>query len=384
MTRRLQLVSILCFFVAVWGMSRPASAQTGFDQTIDEDVPLTIIRVDILTQGIDAGANPRRWGRAFDEIGITCRIRQGLADEVPSIAEEQEGRVRRIDVVGLLDRQGKLTFPDVSFTMADQVEFRNWFAELERYGVQGSPEGQSNWGLDEGQLIELLGHLAQPIQAETKGLPVRQVIDELPFPEGMEVRLPVAPTAGGAPMPGTNSTSTGSTVEFDSVGVVSHELNNFSLGTGLAILLADQGLGFHPVRNPDGSVDLEIIPLTADRDPWPIGWDIGDETPRDLIYPTLFEFFPINIQDVPLIQTLATISERSDVPILLDYRQCAAQEVDLASIRVTVVERQSAWGLVLRRVVAQARLTYDYRLDEADRPFVWIYPFVPYTPAETE
>jgi hypothetical protein len=96
------------------------------------------------------------------------------------------------------------------------------------------------------------------------------------------------------------------------------------------------------------------------------------------LFPTLFEFFPINIEDVSLSQTLAVISERSEVPILVNYRQCAAEDIDLSMIRVTVIERQSAWGLVIRRVVTQAGLTFDYRLDDADRPFVWVYPFVPY------
>lgn len=383
MSQPLKLIPALCWLMLLWGRIGPVSAQTGFDQTVDDDTPLTIIRVELLTQGIDAGPNPQRWGRAFDEIGISCRIRQGLADEIAAITEEQVGATRRISIIGLLDRQGRITFPEASFTLADQVDFRNWIAELERYGVQGNPEGQENWGLDEPQLVELLGHLAQPILAETKGLPVNQVLDELPFPEGMELRLPIA--EGTATLPRTTvDPGESAAVSLDRSVAVRHELNGMSLGTGLAILLSDQGLGFRPARNPDESIDLEVIPLVDVLDPWPIGWDVGDVTPRDQIYPTLFEFFPINIQDVSFVQTIDTISERSGVPILVDYRLCADRGVDLAAVRVTVVERQSAWGLVLRRVVSQARLTFDYRLDEADRPFLWVYPFVPYTPTETE
>ncbi len=350
-------------------------AQVGFDQEIVEDAPLTIIRVEILTQGIDAGPNPQRWGQAFAEIGITSRIRQGTKEDVPLVTEEQDGEVRRINVIGTLDGQGRLQFPDVSFTMADQLEFRNWFAELERYGVQGNPDGQTNWGLDEGQLIELLGYLGRPITAEVKGLPLRQVLNELPLAAEMELKA-FDPSTNGAPVSATAVEVIPS--GLDENAIVQLEVQGLSLGTGLAILLSQQGLGFQPLRNPDGSTDLQIIPLGGDREPWPIGWPIGDETPRDQLFPTLFEFFPINIEDVSLSQTLAVISERSEVPILVDYRLCAAEEIDLSMIRVTVVERQSAWGLVIRRVVTQAMLTFDYRLDEADRPFVWVYPFVPY------
>jgi hypothetical protein len=377
--RTILLIAIAFFQI---GSSAYVRAQTGFEQNAEEEVPLTIIHVEILTQGIDAGPNPQRWGQAFAEIGLDCRIRQGSRDDVPEITEEQEGRVRRITVVGVLDGTGKIQFPDVSFTMADQVEFQKWFAELERYGVQGNPDGQTNWGLDEAQLIELLGHLGQPITAEVKGLPLRQVLDELPFPEVMTLRE-IAPSnerttsidAQSAPI-----TAPG----LDRNAVVVHEVQGLSLGTGLAVLLSEQGLGFQPLRNPDGSTDLQIIPLGGERKPWPIGWDIGDQTPRDQLFPTLFEFFPINIEDVSLSQTLSEISKRSEVPILVDYRECAAREIDLTQLRVTVVEPQSAWGLVIRRIVTQAKLTFDYRLDEADRPFIWIYPFVPYTPAMPE
>lgn len=359
-----------------------AQAQTGFDQTIEEDAPLTIIQVEILTQGIDAGPNPQRWGQAFSEIGINCRIRQGTRDDMPLITEEQDGPVRRINVVGVLDGTGRIQFPDADFTMADQVEFQNWFADLERYGVQGNPSGQTNWGLDEAQLVELLGHLAQPITSEVKGLPLRQVLDELPIPTAMRFREPSPAEEGGAAS--DLNTAQSISTSLDANAVVEHELQGLSLGTGLAILLAEQGLGFQPLRNPDGTTDLQVIPLGGEREPWPIGWDIGDETPRDQLFPTLFEFFPINIEDVSLSQTLSVISERSGVPILVDDRQCAAREIDLTAIRVTVVERQSAWGLVIRRIVTQARLSFDYRLDEADKPFIWIYPFVPFTPDEGE
>lgn len=352
-------------------------AQTGFDQTIDDGAPLTVIRVEILTQGIDVSPNPQNWGRAFEEIGLSCRIRQGTREDVPSINEEIDGEVRRIDVVGILDSGGQLTLPDVSFSMADQVEFRNWFAELERYGVQGNPAGQANWGLDEAQLIELLGHLAQPIQAEVKGVPLVQALDEFPFPEGMEISIAGRETDGASDDSASTSVPLGA---FDPTAVVVHEVNGLSLGTGLAILLSEQGLGFRPRRNPDGTVDLDVIPLAGDLNPWPIGWDIGELTPRDEVFPTLFEFFPVDIQNVSFLQTITVISERSEVPIMVDERLCAEREIDLSAIRVTVVEDRSAWGLVIRKVVAQARLTFDYRLDEADTPFIWIYPFVPFTP----
>jgi hypothetical protein len=352
-------------------------AQPGFDQTIESDGPLTIIRVEILTQGIDATTNPQEWGRAFEEIGITCRVRQGTREDMPSIAEEVSGEVRRIEVVGILDRQGTITFPDVAFSLAEQVEFRNWFAELERYGIQGSPAGQANWGLDEAQLVELLGHLAQPIEVEVKGLPMGQAIDQLPFPEGMELNF-----GSGSSAPADVGLAPGP--RFDAESFVVNEVRGLSLGTGLAILLAEEGLGFHPRRNPDGSVDLDVISLAGELEPWPIGWDVGDSTPRDQLFPTLFEFFPVTIEDVSLLQTLTVISERSEVPVLIDHRACAARDIDISGIRITVVEEQSAWGLVIRRVVSQARLTFDYRLDEADKGFIWIYPFTPYTPESDE
>ncbi len=359
-------------------------AQTGFDQEIAEDAPLTIIRVEILTQGIDAGPNPQRWGQAFAEIGITSRIRQGTQEDVPLVTEELDGQVRRINVIGTLDGQGRLQFPDVSFTLADQLEFRNWFAELERFGIQGNPDGQTNWGLDDAQLVELLRHLAQPITAEVSGLPLRQVLNELPLAAEMELRAFDSSASGAVGSPDGATTIEVFQAGLDENAIVQLEVQGLSLGTGLAILLSQQGLGFQPLRNPDGTTDLQIIPLGGDREPWPVGWPIGDETPRDQLFPTLFEFFPINIEDVSLSQTLEVISERSKVLILVDDRLCVAEEIDLSMIRVTVVERQSAWGLVIRRVVTQAMLTFDYRLDEADRPFVWVYPFVPYTPEDAD
>jgi hypothetical protein len=49
-----------------------------------------------------------------------------------------------------------------------------------------------------------------------------------------------------------------------------------------------------------------------------------------------------------------------------------ASELRLAFIQADVPEKRMTYSQILNKVLLQARLKYELRVDEADKPFLWI------------
>jgi hypothetical protein len=58
-------------------------------------------------------------------------------------------------------------------------------------------------------------------------------------------------------------------------------------------------------------------------------------------------------------------------PLLLYHNALARSQVDL-SAKVTIPKSNTFNSRALDRVLSQARLKYELRIDEADKPFLWI------------
>ena len=95
---------------------------------------------------------------------------------------------------------------------------------------------------------------------------------------------------------------------------------------------------------------------------------------------------PITIQRItregldalrPTVEALAAIEGRLKVPFLYDRNAMALYEIDPAAVEASVPEKRMSYSLVLRRVLSQAKLEYELRVDEADKPFVWITSIKP-------
>ena len=81
---------------------------------------------------------------------------------------------------------------------------------------------------------------------------------------------------------------------------------------------------------------------------------------------------PIELADVELSDVLTAISELAETPILIDYAELEARQIDLEKIKVSFPRKMTTWSLALRQLVVPKRLTRELWQDEAGRVFVWI------------
>ena len=108
----------------------------------------------------------------------------------------------------------------------------------------------------------------------------------------------------------------------------------------------------------------------AEQKQWPIGWK-PDRLASDTV-PELFEPRNAEIDGYTLEETLQAIGARVKIPFIIDHAALRAARIDPAAVQVRVARSRISYKRVLDRVLSQARLYCEIRVDEAGTPFLWI------------
>jgi hypothetical protein len=320
----------------------------------------TIVIVEILTGKAGAGLKTQQWRPVFERLGVAVRIRQSVLNEEPEVVERKFGRLRQITLRGWLDRRGRLLFPDRTFVRGDAAKLREWIRELETYGAQGAPQGKPLWGLNKTQYGGIHTALSRKTVNEVEGLPLEAALEKLELPSEYPLRL-------------TTTTRSWLATRFPGAPKTRKRLLGTSQGTALALLLDEYGLGFRPLRTPEGSIELVVDPLEKTTDAWPIGWDLRKlKLSRQKTAPKLFALIPVELENVKFLDVLNAVSIETDVPIHIDHYRIEARGTDLEKLRVSHPPRKSSWSLLLRRVTNPHKLMSCIRVDELGQPLVWI------------
>lgn len=333
--------------------AKPTAKSTG------KKPPVTTITVELVTGSEGVGFKARNWADILSKLDVVVTIRNSRADDKLGVTEDKgAGALRSVRVVGAIDSKGRLVFPDQVFTEDDAGKLSAWLKELRTYGAQGDPGGQPVWGLTKEQFGVIHNALKKPLAAETKGVAVTKVVTKFDLPK----EYPIAFTTTAA----RRLRDRGDRAE------VSQSLTGVSQGTALAVLLAEQGLGFRPRRLPDGMIELTVAPLEEAKDAWPVGWPRDREIPETA--PALLQFKTIDLDDEPLDQVLEAISGQIHLPILVDRAGLEAKEVDLSEVKITYPLKKSTWITALKEFTFKAKAKVEVLLDEAGKPFLWITP----------
>ena len=322
----------------------------------------TILSVELLADKRAGGFIGQQWGRTFEKIGYSVRIRRTVLDEKPEIKERMLGRLREIRVIGRLDRRGKLIFSDRTFSPGEGSKLAEWLRSLQVYGAQGSPKGRPVWGLSKSQFDRLFRALSEKVSADIEGLTFDKALARLSLPQQYPVRL--ATSASGRLR---TLSATGRPVR--------HTLKGHSKGTALALLLGDYGLGFRPLRTPERNIELAIESLEKTTDVWPIGWDLKNS--RAQTAPKMFKFVPEELEKVKLVDALEGISALTDIPVHIDRFGIEARGINVDDIVVSYPPKKTSWSLLLRAVTVPHKLSREFRIDEQGKPFVWVTALVP-------
>lgn len=319
----------------------------------------TQLSLTLITTDNQAGFRARTWNETLEKLGVSYRIRQGTKIDKPETKETKLGTFRRVDVVGMLDRNGRLIFKDHTFTRDEADKLGEWIRELKTYGAQGAPAGKPLWGLSKTQFAEVHAGLSDEVTKEIHGKKLGDGLEAIGVPEKYPLRFTIAAKQ-----------SLGSKER-----TVRKEVKGHSLGTALALVLHDHGLGFRPLRTPQGSIELSVAPLSSKDPAWPVGWEPKLSMAKTA--PKMFELIPVELNKVKLLDVFHAVSVKTGVPIHIDYHAISAQKVDLDNLVVSYPSRKASWSLLLRGVTAKHKLSRTLKIDERNRPFVWISSYVP-------
>ena len=80
----------------------------------------------------------------------------------------------------------------------------------------------------------------------------------------------------------------------------------------------------------------------------------------------------VEISGFTLEETLAAIGPRVKIPIYMDHAALAAHKIEPDKIQVRLARTRTIYKRVIDRVLAQAKLGSQVRIDEAGTPFLWI------------
>ena len=332
------------------------SPQAAAQRSTGTDIE-TRLSVELLSDRSGAGVAAQKWGRLFSQLGYSARIRRGLSGEDPQISEKLTGSLRRVSLIGRLDALGRVHFPRRVFTTGDAKRLEQWLTELKTFGRQGAPEGKPLWGLNEVQFARVYDGLSTKLTVELEGSPLRRALTDIGLPEQFPLlwsdEAQAVLDARGDPAPAARQS-----------------LRGFSCATALAILLNDHGLAFHPLRTPSEHIELLITPLRRDRQSWPTGWELRESKLKTAR--VLFEFVPVDLDQVSFTDLLVVVADKTSIPILFDYHRLERSGIEPASLTVSIKPRRMTFYGLLQFATVRNRLSHRLLIDELGKPFVWI------------
>jgi hypothetical protein len=326
------------------------------------------VELELVTErGVQITA-PQEWLQLLTRAGIgNVRIRGAARGEEPSVANRGTAERPRYLVVGILTAREQLRLVGGTFGRGDMGRLKDYFDRLAAEGDERLTAPRGRYGLTEQEMSAVFADLARPIHFATKGLPPRAVLEKVE--SKFMLRFDIDAEAGRI---------------LGSAAPIVDEVKGLTAGTGLAVLLRSYELLLVPekprgkpvvlgVRSVDTPTPAQsTIGKTDDTTQpfWPVGWE-PERRPRELA-PSLFESLSAEIDGYTLDETLAAIGPRLGVPLLVDHAALGAHDIDPAAIKIRLPRTRTYYKRVLDRVLAQARLGLDVRIDEAGTAFLWV------------
>ncbi len=298
---------------------------------------------------------PQFWAERLGQAGISSvklRLRRAGDHHGIEVAGTSDRPVYRVTAV--LDSQDRLVIENRRFSRGDVGRLAAWLNDLSRTRPSGKSEEEAAgpFGLPKSQFDQVTVDLSQPVGFSTLGKPRREVLEGLAKRTVYPVWLTpqVLESAGGEEMKA--------------------ELAELSVGTALSYTLRTFDMGFEPKLEPQDKYRYKIIPLSPDVKTWPVGWKA--EKPNRELVPKMFEFLNANVEGVPIAEVLGAVSKRLGTPVLYDPLSLKKHGLDPEKALVSNPTTRTSYAVLLRRVLFQAKMESELRVDDEGKPFFWI------------
>ncbi len=317
------------------------------------------VELEIATDAEFPALETQNWYRLFDELKLgSVRIRGGRATDTAKIVTAGTKAAPVYRITGTLNARGELVLPGGKFTLRDGAKLAAYIKDIQTAGPPEARPKITAFGLTTEQFAGLRKDLARPVRFSTKGKPRAEVMEKLAGELSTEMAL-----------------EAGVRDALKEAGNLTEDLEGLATGTALALLLRPAGLGLAP-RPSGGKVRLEVRSGLTEKDAWPIGLSAQDQ--RRKLLPGLFEFLDVEVpKGTPMLEALDAIGKKIGAPILLDHNGLAELDLDLTKATVTVPPSRQAPGVLISKILSGAnpRLRSETRIDENDKPFIWVTIF---------
>lgn len=328
--------------VGTAGTARPAEGPSGR------------VELELVGDARGAALDFHQWVEAIKAAGIeNVRLRTSRTPVEPEMQSRGDAGQRVYTVVGVVSGD-VLILPDGRYRRSELRRLAQRLDELAHLGPPDQRETRGAFGLSAKQTDLLLADAAKPVAFSTAGLPRRQAVEKLVGALGFPVRFD----------PGT----------AEALGqdgdVVAEELLGVSRTTALACLLRPAGLCLVP-RNAGGeTVAYAVVRSAPGLEIWPIGWE--PKKPAREYLPGLFEIKDVNVQGVSVADVLSAVGKQLSVPVLLDHNALARHGIDPAKAPAAHPPGRTTYSSALRKMLFSAGLKFEVRLDEAEKPLLWV------------
>lgn len=326
------------------------------------------VDLEIVTErGVQITA-PQEWLQLLARAGIdNVRIRAGRAGDEPSVTNVGDPSRPRYRVVGLLTAREQLRLKGATFGRGDLHRLNDYFEQLAADGAESLTAPRGRYGLTEREIETVFNALNRRVGFATNGTPLREVLDRIGASTTLEFQV-----------------DRGAASALRDEAPIDEEVEGLTVGTALAIVLWNRSLVLVPEKPRGKPVALRISeasdtarrastlghPDDKTQSFWPVGW-APEALPRELA-PSLFKSLNAEIDGYTLEETLSAVGPQLKIPLYLDRLALAESNIDLAKVKVSLPRARTYYKRVLDRVLAQARLGAQLRIDEAGTPFLWV------------
>ncbi len=312
------------------------------------------VELELITEAGMPPTGAHQWLAVLKDLGFSgLRIRQARPNDQVEIRQRGSEDRPSYQVTGLLTARNTLVVPGGEFRRSDKTGLAAWLAKVREGGEKRLQEREGAFGLTPTQLVGVHEALSSPITFETKGERAFDVLKRV---------------AGGLSLSFLSDPAVRRAMAGDDL--VADELQGLSSGTVIAAVLRPLGLVLVPQKESGGTIKLWITDVRSTRESWPVGWP--PETKPIKTAPALFNYLNVEIEDTPLSEALEAIGGRIELRMLYDHNSLARHRIDPTEAKVSMPAGRTYYLRIIDRMLNQAQLNSELRVDEAGTPFMWI------------
>jgi hypothetical protein len=252
---------------------------------------------------------------------------------------------------------GSIKIGNRKFSVADLKSLTDQLDQLATFGAGGPPAKNPKWGLTGDQLLEITQILKEPVAQEVVLQSPVVTLESLGLPAG--IRMTFTDAAREVAL-GRRPDSAPETLN----------LNGFSKGTAIAIVLAQYGLGFRPQRIAAGQYHMEIDTGNESSNLWPAGWKTQESTA--VVLPVYLKSIPVDVEDAEVSAVLEVVADKLEIPVQMSSLALSVKGLDPDVLTYTRKADRVSPARLLTAIGDKLELGFDVRVDEGGKLFLWV------------